>query len=102
MSKVTIIAAGAVGYVLGARAGRERYDQIVATTNRILGDPRVQRQKAAAVDAIKANAPAVGATVLKAAMDAGSKAADAFSGDDDPQPEPLRDEHGRFVSQSDK
>jgi hypothetical protein len=34
----------AVGYVLGTRAGRERYEQIKKTADRFWGDPRVQRQ----------------------------------------------------------
>lgn len=35
MSKLTILAAGAVGYVLGAKAGRERYDQITKQAQKI-------------------------------------------------------------------
>ncbi|WP_214105185.1 hypothetical protein [Acrocarpospora catenulata] len=31
-----------LGYVLGTRAGRERYEQIVHTARRISDDPRVQ------------------------------------------------------------
>ncbi|MGY6497696.1 MAG: YtxH domain-containing protein [Microcella sp.] len=34
----------AVGYVLGTRAGRERYNQIKRAADRFWGDPRVQRQ----------------------------------------------------------
>ncbi|RZT59617.1 hypothetical protein EV140_1598 [Microcella alkaliphila] len=34
----------AVGYVLGTRAGRERYEQIKKASDRFWGDPRVQRQ----------------------------------------------------------
>lgn len=34
----------AVGYVLGTRAGRERYEQIKKACDRFWGDPRVQRQ----------------------------------------------------------
>ncbi|HZC69931.1 MAG TPA: hypothetical protein VE442_04505 [Jatrophihabitans sp.] len=32
----------AAGYVLGARAGRERYDQIVRTARRVAGSQTVQ------------------------------------------------------------
>jgi hypothetical protein len=32
----------AVGYVLGARAGRERYDQLVRTYQRLKDHPAVQ------------------------------------------------------------
>jgi len=31
-----------VGYVLGAKAGRERYDQIMAAVGRVTGDERVK------------------------------------------------------------
>lgn len=42
-TKATFLAGAAVGYVLGARAGRERYEQIVALTRRTWEDPRVQQ-----------------------------------------------------------
>ena len=40
--KTGFIAGAAVGYVLGARAGRERYEQIAAAFRGFLGDERVQ------------------------------------------------------------
>jgi len=40
--KTGIVIGGAVGYVLGARAGRERYDQIVAQWQRVMGNEKVQ------------------------------------------------------------
>ncbi len=43
MGKLTHTAAAAVGYVLGARAGRERYEQIAAGARRVWRDPRVQK-----------------------------------------------------------
>jgi len=50
--KTGFIVGGAVGYVLGARAGKERYDQIVDLWQRFLGNERVQtlteKSKAAA------------------------------------------------------
>lgn len=50
MSKVTVLAAAAAGYVMGARAGRERYEQIREQAQRVWGDPRVQQKKAEAQD----------------------------------------------------
>lgn len=50
MSKVTLLAAAGVGYVLGARAGRERYEQIKAGAQKVASDPRVQSAKDKAVD----------------------------------------------------
>ncbi|GAA2099055.1 YtxH domain-containing protein [Actinomadura alba] len=40
--KATFIAGGAVGYLLGTRAGRERYEQIKRVYRRIAENPTVQ------------------------------------------------------------
>jgi len=32
-----------IGFILGARAGRERYEQIRAASNRVIGDERFQQ-----------------------------------------------------------
>ena len=40
--KLSHLVYAAVGYVLGARAGRERYDQIVSVARRIAGSQTVQ------------------------------------------------------------
>ncbi len=53
MAKITLLAAGAVGYVLGARAGRERYDQIAQQARKVWRDPRVQQRKDEAASAVK-------------------------------------------------
>jgi hypothetical protein len=45
MSKLTLLTAAAAGYVLGARAGRERYEQIAAGARKVAGNPRVQAAK---------------------------------------------------------
>ena len=45
-----MLAAAGVGYVLGARAGQERYEQIKAGAQRVARDPRVQSAKDTAVD----------------------------------------------------
>lgn len=58
MSKVTLLAAVGVGYVLGARAGRERYEQIKAGAQKVAADPRVQSAKDRAVDTASAQAEA--------------------------------------------
>lgn len=42
MSKPMLLAAIGVGYVLGARAGRERYDALVSQAQALWRDPRVQ------------------------------------------------------------
>ena len=44
VSKLTMIAAGAVGYVLGSRAGRGPYEKLNKQAERVMGDPRVQKR----------------------------------------------------------
>lgn len=41
-SKLTLLAGFGAGYVLGARAGRGRYDEIVGKARGVWQDPRVQ------------------------------------------------------------
>jgi len=73
MKKLMLLAADAVGYVLGARAGRERYDQIVRLAGRIKNDPRVQAKAHQAVDLAKDQAPVMADKVTHAAAAAASK-----------------------------
>jgi hypothetical protein len=42
--KPALLAAFGIGYLLGARAGRERYDAIVAKAQGLWQDPRVQEK----------------------------------------------------------
>ena len=42
--KLTLLAGFGAGYVLGARAGRDRYDQIVGKARGVWEDPRVQEK----------------------------------------------------------
>lgn len=44
MKKLMILGAGAVGYVLGAKAGRERYDQIAQQAQKLRNNPKVQEK----------------------------------------------------------
>ena len=59
MRKMTMLVAGGVGYVLGARAGRERYDQITTMVSRFMGNPTVQATAKQAADKAKEAAPVV-------------------------------------------
>jgi hypothetical protein len=68
-----LLAAMAVGYVLGARAGRERYDQIARLVTQVKNDPRVQEKAHQAVDLAKEQAPVVADKVTSAAGAAASK-----------------------------
>jgi hypothetical protein len=40
--KMSLLVGAAIGYVLGSRAGRERYEQIVAAARRFAGSQTVQ------------------------------------------------------------
>lgn len=81
MKKLTLIAAGAVGYVLGTRAGRERYEQIKAGAGRIASDPRVRAKASEAGHALKEQAPVVKDKVVGAAGTAKDKVTSSHSGD---------------------
>ena len=60
MSKISLIAAGAAGYVLGTRAGRERYHQIVDQAQRVWTNPKVQKATQDAQDLARERVPVVG------------------------------------------
>jgi len=59
MRKLTILLSGAVGYVLGTRAGRERYEQIKGLATKVKENPTVQEKAQQAADAAKTQAPVV-------------------------------------------
>jgi len=47
--RLTFIVGGVVGYVLGARAGRERYEQLLAQAQKVAQNPAVRNTAEAAV-----------------------------------------------------
>jgi len=60
VGKKSLIVGAAIGYVLGARAGRKRYDQIVAQVSKLWNDPKVKSKvdqaQTAAVDTARSAA----------------------------------------------
>jgi SLT domain-containing protein len=80
MSKTSMLFAGAVGYVLGARAGRERYEQIMNQAQRIWTNPNVQKASRNAQDLAREKAPIVGEKLSGAAKSAAASASGAVSG----------------------
>ena len=50
MSKIVTLTAGAIGYVLGSRAGREPYEKLAAKAGQVRRDPRVQEKVSQAQD----------------------------------------------------
>lgn len=57
--KILLVVGIGVGYVLGTRAGREKYDQMKAAVQRLWNDPRVQKQVDHAQEFVKEKAPDV-------------------------------------------
>jgi hypothetical protein len=55
--KILFVFGLAVGYVLGTRAGRERYEQIKAGAEKVWQDPRVQKQVSTVEEFVKDRAP---------------------------------------------
>lgn len=84
MKKLMYLASAGIGYVLGSRAGRERYEQISAQATRLWSDPLVQQTKQQATDLVKEKAPEVKRGVSDAASSAaGAAASKVRSGDAD-------------------
>lgn len=69
MKKLTLLIVAGAGYVLGSRAGRERYDQIKNQASKTWNSPTVQD----AVDEVQTHAKQAGADL---SHKAGSKVAD--------------------------
>ena len=100
MRKLTVLVAGGIGYVLGARAGRERYDQIRGLAEQVRNNPKVQEKAHQAADAAREHAPVVkdkltdaaGTAASKVKPSGGSSAEDKLNPDstalqDDPYPQ---------------
>ncbi len=83
MSKLSVIVAAGAGYVLGSRAGRERYEQIKSQAQSVWSDPRVQQRKSQAADVARDKASeaasAAKAKATEAAAAAKEKAGSAAS-----------------------
>lgn len=57
--KILFVVGLGVGYVLGARAGREKYDELVERVQKVWNDPRVQKQANNVGEFVKDKAPDV-------------------------------------------
>jgi len=74
MGKLTFIAGMAAGYVLGARAGRQRYEQILRTSGKVWNSGPVQKQVFNAKEVARTKAaPVVADMVADAARSTGEK-----------------------------
>ncbi len=82
MKKLPLLAAAAVGYVLGTRAGRERYEQIKSGARRVRQNPQVQSVAHKAQDAATQQATAAAELAKDKVTSAASTAADKVRGND--------------------
>jgi hypothetical protein len=82
MSKLSLLVAAGAGYVLGARAGRQRYDQIAATARKVAGNPKVQNVAHKAQDAAAQQATAAAGLAKDKVTSAASTAADKVRSND--------------------
>ena len=62
--KLLFVAGAGVGSVLGARAGRKRYEQIRTNAKKVWDDPKVQRQVDNAAGFVKDHTPDVAHAVV--------------------------------------
>ena len=76
MKKLLLLVAFAAGYVLGAKAGRQRYEQIMNAANRVKDDPHVRSAASTVAETAKEQAPVAAHKVAAAASTAASAVAD--------------------------
>jgi hypothetical protein len=76
MKKLTLIAGVAIGYVLGSRAGRERYEQIKSGAGKVAQNPTVRAAAGKAQVAAGHQAAVVADAAKEKVVDAASTAAD--------------------------
>ncbi|WP_168582474.1 YtxH domain-containing protein [Gephyromycinifex aptenodytis] len=81
MYRLTFLAGAAVGYVLGTRAGRGRYEEMKQQADALWHDPRVQEKVSTASQTVKEKAPDVSAKLAEVAGQATAAAKEKVSGD---------------------
>ena len=95
MGKLSLLAGAALGYVLGAKAGHRRYEQIVGRASKAWSSDPVQVKIETAKEAVRTKAPFIAEKVNEAAKITGSKLTDQKSTAED-LPEPAtRQNEGR-------
>ena len=70
MRKLLFIVGAGVGYILGAKAGRERYETISRQAGKVWSNPKVQ----STVEDVKAQAPKAATVVAESAKDIAGQA----------------------------
>lgn len=84
IKRLPLLIAGGVGYVLGTKAGRERYEQIRSTFYKVKEDPRVQQKAQEAASFAREQAPVVKDKVSGAADSAATKVGSSGGSSTDP------------------
>jgi hypothetical protein len=93
-SKISFLVGGALGYVLGARAGQQRYEQIKTKSQQLWQSEPVQTKVSEATEAVKQAAPVVTEKVTEAAKHAGEAAKSKVTSSDSDTPGSSTDESG--------
>lgn len=73
MKKISFLVGAGVGYVLGARAGHQRYEQIKSSAQGVWNRPKVQETVAHAQDLAAQKAPEVRQRIAETASGAAHK-----------------------------
>ena len=76
MRRIILLVGVAIGYILGAKAGRERYEQLADQASKVWTDPRVQSK----VEDVKEQAPQVASSLGDKAKSAATQAKAKASG----------------------
>ena len=90
--KLTLLAGAAIGYVLGAKAGRQRYEQIIGRATKAWSSDPVQVKVETAKEAVRTKAPMIADKVSAVAKTTGSKLKDKATAEDLPEPATREDE----------
>jgi hypothetical protein len=81
MAKLSFVAGLAVGYVLGAKAGQKRYEQIRGRANQLWSSDPVQARVTSVRETVKDQAPVVSAKLGEVARSAGASAKERLTGE---------------------
>ncbi len=79
MSKLSMLAAAGVGFLLGSRAGHEPYEKAKAQADRVRRDPRVQQRVDEAAEKAKQGASDLADTATSKAGEAAATAKESAS-----------------------
>jgi hypothetical protein len=85
MGKLSFVAGLAAGYVLGAKAGQKRYQQIRTQADRLWSSDPVQARVDTVKQTVRDQAPAVAARLGDVARSAGATAKERLTGEDLPE-----------------